>query len=143
MATFEGFKMTGIDPNQYPAITNDDEVRDNEFYIMLEPIIGAPSVKDHTFWEHCFRRVVKTWKGYEDLRHYQQMEMEAPQLVFLRNGDNAYLRTFDIALDSLRGCLPLIQQLVEKTNTKYINYIAEIDYFRQSIIQINNSFFRD
>ena len=38
MSTFQGFNLTGIDPNQYPVFTDDNDMRHDLFYLTLEPI---------------------------------------------------------------------------------------------------------
>ena len=142
MSTFKGFNITGIDPNKYPVITANKNVVETQFYLILEPVDGDANSEDQILWNHCFRQVVKRWKCYEDLRHYQQMQMEVPPLEFIPNGDdNAYLCTSEIALNSLRDSIPLIQKLVEKINGRYISFIQHRDRFRADIEQINATHF--
>ena len=40
MARFNGFKIAGIDENKYPPFTDDNDMRDDLFYLALK-LIGA------------------------------------------------------------------------------------------------------
>ena len=142
MSTFQGFNITGIDPKKYPVIRADKTVVDDQFYLILEPVDGESNSEDQILWNHCFRQVVENLKSYEDIRHYQQMQMEVPPLEFFPNGDdNAYLCTSKIALNPLSGSIPLIQKLVEKTNERYIRFVQSRDRFREDIERINAAHF--
>ena len=54
MSTFQGFKVTGIDPNQYPVFTDDNDMRHDLFYLTLKPIDADADDESQKLWDYCF-----------------------------------------------------------------------------------------
>ena len=139
MSTFQGFTIGGIDSNQYPFITVDKNVIESQFYLILKPIDGDSNSKDQILWNHCFRKVIKNWQNYDDLKYSQQEEqIEVPPLEFIFNDNgNPYLCVSEIAFAPLRTCVSFIEKVIKKTNLIYLRFVRSRDSIRKEIDQFN------
>lgn len=142
---FKGFKITGIDSNQYPVFTANKNVIENQFYLILKPIDKDANSKDQMLWNHCFRQVVETWQIDDSLRNYvSDNEIKVPPLEFVFNDDgNPYLCVFETPYRPLRTVIPFIEKLVENTNRKCGRRIDHINRLREEIDRFNPGYFRD
>ena len=141
MSTFQGFKVTAIDSNKYPVLS-DDRILYDEFYLILRPIGGNTDIESENLWDDSFRWVLKNWENYEELNCYKQFELEIPHLYFIsQSNDRAFICAPDIPLQSLVSCIPFIKTLVDKANARCLKLIDAIRRDRADIDNINASHF--
>ena len=136
MSTFKGFNVTGIDPNQYPVFTDDNDMRHDLFYLTLEPIEPVGAEVDYEYqrlWDYCFRHEVENWNN---------MEWGAtPKLKFIFDADgNAFISASDESLKTLESFLSQIKELVRAVNSRFIREANNVNRFRETIKQINAAY---
>ena len=134
MSTFQGFKVTGIDPDQYPVFTDDNDMRYDLFYLTLEPIGTDADHENRRLWDYCFREAIEN-------RNNMEHEHPLPELKFLFDADGSvFISASGEPLRSLQGYLFNIDSLVQEVNKQFIRWINDVKYFRKSIKEINESF---
>ena len=138
MSTFKGFNVTGIDPNQYPVFTDDNDMRYDLFYLTLEPIGADPDCENQRLWDYCFRGEVENWNNLE----WEHRNSSLPELKFIFDADGrAFISASGEALQTVADNLRYIERLVELVNHKFIREIGSVNRFRQTIDQINSQHF--
>ena len=133
MSIFQGFKVTGIDPNQYPVFTDDNDMRENLFYLTLEPV-GTDDAdhENRRLWDYCFRGVI------EHLNDFERAE-SLPKLKFIFDADgDVFISASGKDLRSLD--LFAIESLVGRVNERFIRWANDVTSRREEIKRINNSF---
>lgn len=134
MSTFQGFNLTGIDPNQYPVFTDNNDMRHDLFYLTLEPIGAAADSENRRLWDYCFRGEIENWNNRE-------WEHALPELKFVFNADGGvFISASGEPLRTLQECLFDIDKLVDRVNERFIRETNEVIHFRKNIQAINQSF---
>ena len=134
MSTFKGFNVTGIDPNQYPVFTDDNDMLPDLFYLTLEPIGADADHENRRLWDCCFRYEIENWNNPEH-------EHPLPELKFLFDADGSvFISASGKPLGPLQECLFNIDRLVQKVNERFIRRANDVIRFRESIKEINQSF---
>ena len=137
MSTFEGFNVTGIDPNQYPVFTDDNDMRFDLFYLTLEPIGADANCENQRLWDYCFRHEVKNWDDLEG-------DAVLLRLKFIFDADGrAFICASGEALQTVADNLRYIERLVELVNRKFIRETGSVNRFRRTIDQINSQHFEN
>ena len=137
MSTFQGFNVTGIDPNQYPVFTDDNDMRYDLFYLTLEPIGAEANCENQRLWDYCFRYEIKTWNNIE----WEHRDSALPKLQFIFDADgSAFISASDEPLRTLEGGLYYIKQLIKRVNNKFIRETENVNRFRQDIRKINAAY---
>ena len=137
MSTFKGFNVTGIDPNQYPVFTHDNDMRYDLFYLTLEPIGVDPDYESRRLWDYCFRHEVENWGNIEG-------DALLPQLKFIFDADGrAFISASGEPLQTVADNLRYIERLVELVNRKFIRETGSVNRFREDIKKINASYSRN
>ena len=140
MSTFKGFNVTGIDPNQYPVFTDDNDMRYDLFYLTLEPIGADANCENQRLWDYCFRHEVKDWNNMG----WAHRDSALPELQFICDADGkAFISASGEALQTVADTLRYIERLVELVNRKFIRETGSVNRFREDIKQINASYSRN
>ena len=137
MSTFKGFNVTGIDPNQYPVFTDDNDMRYDLFYLTLEPIGADADYENQRLWDYCFRYEVENWNNIE----WEHRDSALPKLQFIFDTDGGvFISASGEPLRTLERCLYYIKQLVKKVNNRFIRETENVNRFRQDIRKINAAY---
>ena len=136
MSTFKGFNVTGIDPNQYPVFTDDNDMRYDLFYLTLESIGANPDYENQRLWDYCFRHEIENWNNAE--------WAAIPKLKFIFNADgDAFISASGEPLKTLESYLSQIKELVGSVNDRFMREADSVSHFRETIKQINASYSRN
>ena len=136
MSTFKGFNVTGIDPNQYPVFTDDNEMRYDLFYLTLEPIGADADHENRRLWDYCFHTVIENRNN-----RAPEYEHPLPELNFIFDAEGSvFISVSGEPLKTLESCLFNIERLVQNVNSRFIQSTSDVKYFRESIKAINESF---
>ncbi|MYE89938.1 hypothetical protein F4X33_13175 [Candidatus Poribacteria bacterium] len=139
MSAFQGFNVTGIDPNKYPVFTDDNDMRYDLFYLTLEPVGADADYENQRLWDYCFRYEVENW----NTMGWAHRDSALPKLRFIFDADdNAFISASGEPLRTLESCLSYIKQLIERVNYRFISEVENVNRFREDIKQINASFSR-
>ena len=134
MSTFQGFNVIGIDPNQYPVFTDDNDMRHDLFYLTLKSIGADADSENRRLWDYCFRHEIKRWDNPEQ-------EHALPELKFAFYVSlGAVIIASGEPLRTLESCLFDIERLVKAVNERFIREANEVLRFREDIQRINDSF---
>lgn len=140
MSTFTGFNVTGIDPNQYPVFTDDNDMRYDLFYLTLEPIGADPDDENRRLWDYCFRHEVENWNN----TGWAHRDSTLPELEFIFDADGStFISASGEPLRTLESCLSQIKQLVGTVNERFTREVHNISHFREDIDQINSQQFKN
>ena len=140
MSTFQGFKITGIDPDKLPFSKNDQGILYDQFHLLLKPIGAYANTEERKLWGYLFSVAAETWN---EEKSYLRLEYIPAHPDLIPSGDCGEIRVSNTDPSRIGQRASDIKDLVDGVNSTTLYFIKERERTITEIGIINSESFRD